>query len=91
MLLEQQIAARAASRCCTSSNLLLEQHFNAARAAFFSAAAEVKVSTLLVRHSREQRNTLSLQSPTIDKAVTVANVSKIDHRNLCLLKIATYP
>ncbi|KAH3831540.1 hypothetical protein DPMN_104810 [Dreissena polymorpha] len=50
MLLEQQIAARAASRCCPSSNLLLEQHLNAAQAACFSAAAEVKVSTLLVRH-----------------------------------------
>ncbi|KAH3862264.1 hypothetical protein DPMN_025230 [Dreissena polymorpha] len=27
MLLEQQITARAASRCCSGSNLLLEQHF----------------------------------------------------------------
>ncbi|KAH3810810.1 hypothetical protein DPMN_139208 [Dreissena polymorpha] len=50
MLLEQQIAARAASRFCSSSNLLLEQLLNAARAAFFSAAAKVKVSTPLVRH-----------------------------------------
>ncbi|KAH3880883.1 hypothetical protein DPMN_004805 [Dreissena polymorpha] len=44
MLLEQHIAARAGI-------LLLEQHLNAARAAFFSARAEVKVSTPLVRHS----------------------------------------
>ncbi|KAH3865206.1 hypothetical protein DPMN_028245 [Dreissena polymorpha] len=64
MLLEQHIAARAgillleqhlnAARpvnCCSSSNMLLEQHLNAARAAFFSARAEVKVSTPLVRHT----------------------------------------
>ncbi|KAH3845811.1 hypothetical protein DPMN_088100 [Dreissena polymorpha] len=64
MLLEQHIAARAgillleqhlnAARpvnFCSSSNMLPEQHLNAARAAFFSARAEVKVSTPLVRHS----------------------------------------
>ncbi|KAH3819707.1 hypothetical protein DPMN_121450 [Dreissena polymorpha] len=51
MLFEQQIAAGAASICCSSSNLLLEQYLNAARAAIFSAAAEVKVSTPLVRHT----------------------------------------
>ncbi|KAH3874478.1 hypothetical protein DPMN_037723 [Dreissena polymorpha] len=35
ILLEQQIDARAASRCCSSSYLLLEQNLNAGRAGFF--------------------------------------------------------
>ncbi|KAH3850342.1 hypothetical protein DPMN_092751 [Dreissena polymorpha] len=78
MLLEQHIAARAgillleqhlnAARpvnCCSSSNMLLEQHLNAARAAFFSARAEVKVSTPLVRH----RNTLIHTRSTAAEAI----------------------
>ncbi|KAH3890032.1 hypothetical protein DPMN_014100 [Dreissena polymorpha] len=36
--------------CCSSRNLLVEQHLDAAPAAFFSATAEVNISSPLVRH-----------------------------------------
>ncbi|KAH3769976.1 hypothetical protein DPMN_171255 [Dreissena polymorpha] len=68
LLLEQHLnAARAAFKCCSTSKLLLEQQY-AARAAFFSARAEVKVSTPLVRHTR--RDHLRDNSGSVSSALS---------------------
>ncbi|KAH3820954.1 hypothetical protein DPMN_122707 [Dreissena polymorpha] len=79
MLVESRIFLLQQKKCCSSRKLLPEQHLDAAQAAIFAAAAEVKVSTHLC-----QNQILKAFANSLDPDETPQNVASHQDPN-CLL------